>query len=476
MDKASQFTRRDPRLELPAGTASVEFVIEGQDSQSVRAEVISISSSGCGFSLADDTPIEVGTILSMASVCINETIVQGDLKVCYVKPRAGSGIECGCLFYPVSLTDSAGWALLLKRGSSNGSTPAPQLVLRCANCHSTVWIGDTDQADHLCPVCNQTYGFGKPIRGHQLEELHQQARGLAGELTIDFPSAVSMLLGMLTLEEVKDVLGETPMAEQAAPEGRSSSFDRAFMPAVAAGTLTEAQAVQRGSREAYANQLVARHRIRLGDAYDVTDNRKSLSVLLRARKAGAQITATYERPATKSRIPLLAALAVIALLIGVGVVRKLDDSLNSPTTQTNPQRVGHAPSAPPSLMDPDVSELPVESYARVKRNTRGEVAHVEATDPRNVLLAFCKSHAPELRLEPVDVVPTEPPSDVARMGVLRDLDKNEDYRVIVIRKDLKTRRWYVGNPGDPDAQVSTFPSPEWLAGATENASIARTAP
>lgn len=467
MNQVSQPTRRDPRVELAPGTASVEFK---SGVRRFRGEVLAISASGLAFSLDDDRSLEVGTILTAVRVRIDDRIIQGDLTVRY-RRAGGSRVEFGCLFSTASIDDSTNWMLLVERRSGSASSSPSHLSLRCSNCHSTFWIGDTGLSSHSCSVCDQEYGFQKPISANMLANLHRQARDMAAELAIDSQSAVSMLMRMLTMAEVRDILDSAPPAEPAtaAPgERRSHRFDPAFKPAVEAGTLTVAQAIQRGRREAYAKRLVAQHRIGLDDAHDVADNRTSLLSLVRKRTAGQPIKATVRPKANPARVRVVAALAGIALLVGIGTVLKLDDLLNSPAPASAVRPVGTGAS---NLVDPsaaaNLSQLPVESYARVRADERGEILSVEAADPSNVLLAFCKSHDPFRRLEPVNVAQTDPPSDVARIGVLRDLDQVEDYRVVVIRQDPSTRRWFVGNANNSDTRVPTFPAPERLVpGAT----------
>ena len=285
-----------------------------------------------------------------------------------------------------------------------------------------------------------------------------------------------MFLSTLTLAEVRDILDEAPPAERVAPapgKSRTGHYDRAFQPAIDAGTLTEIQAIQRGSRQAFATRLVARHRIQLEDAYDVADNRKSLISLLRKRTASEPIIAHYRRPASSARFVTIAALAGIALLVGAFLVRLFDDEVNRPAAEPQAQHrgpavrpeTGRAHAAPPAT---NLSALPVDAYARVQANEHGEVLSVEATDPGNVLVAFCKSQGSAGQLDPVDVVPTDPPSDDVRLGVLRNLAGEQDYRVVVIRRDPQTRRWFLGNTGNPEAGISMFPAPERLVQAARD--------
>jgi len=467
MSQGATWTRRDPRTELPPGTASVEFAWQGPDATPLRGDVVSVSATGVAFALEDDVVIEAGAMLTPAIVRFHGSVVRGDLSVRFTRPAAsGRGIEFGCLFYPASLVDSARWMLVVEQSPDSGRDPSPQLLLRCSNCHSTVWICDAERPKHACPECRQEYDFEKPMSASGLEDLHLRARGMALELEIDLPSAVSMLLGTLTLAEVRDILDEAPPAEPlaAAPgERRQRHYDRAFQPAIDAGTLTEVQASQRGSRESYAMRLVARHRIRLDAAYDVADGRKSLLSLLRRRGASQPIVTHYRRPSNRARLLIAVAFAGVALLAGVFLVRLFDEEVNHPALGPQSQQGGSAlrPATAPSPST-KISALPVDAYARVQQNEHGEVLSVEATDPGNVLVAFCKSQGPAGGLDPVDVVPTDPPSDQARLGVLRNLAGEPDYQVVVIRRDPQTRRWFLRNAGDPEAGISMFPAPERL--------------
>jgi hypothetical protein len=429
--------------------------------------------------MVDAPAIEVGTVIASASVRIDEIIIKGDLSLRYARSVESSGMEFGCLFYPASPDDMTNWMLFCKQRLSDGPSPTPQFALRCSNCHSLVDIYLTNQTSYPCPECGQEYQFGKPISAGSLENMHRKARGMAVELGIDLPSALSLLLGLVKLSEVRDILDDSPPAEQETEEtggARKQRFDKAFMPAIEAGTLTEAAAIQRGNREEFARKLVARHRISMDDAEAVADNRKSLLGVVRARAAGEPIVAQYGRPAAPVRLAVAVGLAVIVLLLGAGGIRKFDSAFNEPAAGTDLQR---AP-ATTSSGQPDVSSVtasavathleqqPVESYARVRADEHGRLVSVEAMNPENALLAFCKSHGAERRLQPLDILPTDPPSDSARIGILRDLEEAASYKVVVIRRDHSTRRWYLGNKDDSEATVSMFPAPDQLIAAVNN--------
>ncbi len=470
MNQNATWTRRDARTELPSGAATLEFAWHGPDATPLRGDVVTVSASGIAFALDDhDAAIEEGDLPVPAIVRYRGLIVRGDLSVRDARPGGrGGGLEYGCLFYPSSLEDSARWMTLVTQRPENDLQSVASMSLRCATCHSTVWIDETGHSSHLCPECDQEYGFDKPHTTPMLEDLHTRARGLAIELGVDLPSAVSMLLGMLTLADVRDILNEPPPAAEPAASpasGRKRHIDPAFQPAIDAGTLTEAQAIQRGGREAFSRRLVARHRIRLDDAYDIADNRTSLLAILRKRQAREPIVAHYRPPSRRTRLVAVAVVALVALPAGIFLVRSFDREFNDPVAGTQTGRaaaVPAKPSRPASLPPTELSALPVDAYARVQSNERGEVLGVEATDPGNVLVAFCKAHDPSGGLDPVDVLPTDPPSDSSRLGLLRDLADGQAYRVVVIRRDPETRRWYLRNAGDPAAGISTFPAPERL--------------
>jgi len=469
MNQPATWTRRDPRTELPPGTASVEFAWQGPDATPLRVDVVSVSATGISFTLDDDTvAIDEGALLASAIVRYHGSVVRGDLSVRYARPTAcGQGREFGCLLYPSSLEDSGHWMLFVKQCPDGDRQPPAHLALRCANCHSVVWIAEAERSSHECPECHQEYGFAKPLTWRILGDLHIKAGGMALELGIDLPSAVSMLLGTLTLTEVLDILDTAPPAEPIATDRaptRKRHLDPAFQPAIDAGTLTEVNAIQRGSREQFAKRLVERHRIRLSDAYDVADNRASLLSILRQRKAREPIVAKYRPPSSRTRFVAVAGLAVVALVAGVFLVRFFDQEVNHPTAEPQVRRGPVTPRASAAAPTTNLSALPVEAYARVQANERGEVLSVEATDPGNVLVAFCKSNSAG-QLDPVDVLPTEPPSDSARLGVVRDLTGEREYRVVLIRRDPQTRRWFLRNAGDPEAGISTLPAPERLVHA-----------
>src|SRR6185295_6185644 len=111
-------------------------------------------------------------------------------------------------------------------------------------------------------------------------------------------------------------------ADTASPHQRG--IDAAFRPAIEAGALTPVEAAQRGNREALAQKLVARHGIRIEDAYDVADNRASLARLIRQHAADRPREAGSRTRRSSTGWPKLVAAIVLVLILGAVVARNVD--------------------------------------------------------------------------------------------------------------------------------------------------------
>jgi len=275
---------------------------------------------------------------------------------------------------------------------------------------------------------------------------------MATELGIDLPSAASMLLGILTLAEVRDALGDIRSTKPSAPSsgaGRERGIDPAFGPAIEAQTLTRAQAVQRGSREAYARGLVARHRVSLDEAYEVADNRTSLLSVMRQRSAGTTVIARPERPVSSGHWTTVAVLPVIVLLAVLGIVRQLDGSTDrvAPAPQPRPidQEVPHPDAA--GFID---TRLPTPSpVVEVHFDPNGQRTRIRASRPQTVLLAYCE----KVGREPLALATGMMPDSSLWLGIHHDNTASGDRRAIAIRKDRATGRWTAGD--------GTSPIPAW---------------
>ena len=193
------------------------------------------------------------------------------------------------------------------------------LVLRCDRCRTTVWLSQENPESADCSHCKKRYEFTAQLRGRSLEELHQQARGLARQLVIDLPSAVSMMLDVLKLTQVQDYLSGDNLEKSPEHVEEPSSVvgvDPAFEESIKAGRLGRMEALQRGNREHYATKLISRHGISEDEAYAVADNRELLLAIVKRREAASPRTIVAPLPSRSTWKVALAAAEVRNEVLG----------------------------------------------------------------------------------------------------------------------------------------------------------------
>lgn len=333
------------------------------------------------------------------------------------------------------------------------------MYIRCKSCHGAMWHpgGTTAEA---CS-CGQVYRFSKSLGAAQVKRLGQQARDYAREQGIDLPAAYSIKLGLLTLEQVRDMGREMRPADhpEAASEpadvpeiqGRKYKYDHGFDQAVADGCLTPGQAFERGSREALAQRIADRHGLSMEQAYKVADNRVPLLAVLRdqkdeSRPAVVPLVGTRKpRPSWVNRGIAAVGLAAIVVTAWVWYATRAIPE-GSPEALVAP--VLPAMSEPTARDAPPSREAVLRSATSVRNDGHGRVVQIVGPDPRSVTIAFCESVGPERRFEVLDVTPSIPPDAGSRLGLIRDLDK-DSFQTIPIRRDRETRRWVVGDGLNP---------------------------
>ena len=233
------------------------------------------------------------------------------------------------------------------------------------------------------------------------------------------------------LERARAAGGAQPATRKERDSPRKLAFDPAFRPAVEAGFLTPRQAMERGSRETYAQRLRLRHQISSQLAQAVADNRLPLMEALRKRDAAKRDPLPVGVPAgpPARTVGLVAALLLVALAAGLfrGTVQKRST-------------VEH------------VEEL---GRAELRTDGQGRVVQLLGPDPKTVLRSYCAS-GEDGPFEALGVVPSSLPGARARLGLLRDSTDPQKLLAITIREDRDSGRWVAG---DGQAPLTAKPAP-----------------
>jgi hypothetical protein len=348
------------------------------------------------------------------------------------------------------------------------------VYIRCKSCHGAMWHPGGTAAEECS--CGQVYRFRKGLGPAQVKRLGQQAREYAREQGIDLPAAYSIKLGLLTLEQVRDMgrrpapadrpepASEPPNGPASEPagepeiQGRKYKYDPAFDQAVADGCLTPGQAFERGKREALAQRIAERHGLSMEQAYKVADNRAPLLAVLREQKDQSQpavvpmVFTRKARPSWVNRAIAAVGLAAIVMTTWVWYATRAVPE-GSPEAVVAPVLPAMSETAPRDA--PPSRDAVLRSATSVRNDGQGRVVQIVGPDPRSVTIAFCESVGPERRFEVLDVTPSVPPDAGSRLGLIRDLDKNS-FQTIPIRRDRETRRWVAGDGLNP-IRPSTAP-------------------
>lgn len=227
------------------------------------------------------------------------------------------------------------------------------------------------------------------------------------------------------------------------PNIQRPHYDRNFEPAIRAGFLSVQEAVRRGNRQAYAEQLGRRYYLSTELAFEVTDNRVRLFDVL--QKTG-QIPG---HPAPRRERPGPARLQVVTLLFGVFVLTGLlglQQWQQQGRIARQVERISLAAPepAPGEPATPALRAAPKKSGMSIERDEQGRVTMISAGRPEEVLAAFCTS-TPSVTCETKEIRPSEPRFPGRRLGYLTVTHTSEDSRILPIRRDRRSGRWYAGN-------------------------------
>lgn len=304
------------------------------------------------------------------------------------------------------------------------------MIFRCTTCQTSVAVqtdGNERQIEVSCARCGQRYDLdAAQLRGAALRRLGNRARRLTGDEGIDLPAAYSVALELITIDRVRDTVATAdPNLARAGVESNASiEYDTAFAPAVEAGRLTSAQAMERGQRSIYCQQLRRRHKLSIRLAEAVADNRMSL---LRALRMNDASDAAPVRVSASGRSTSIAVVAGVAALVGLAIVGTI---------------FGPAP-----VDALEASARLTLGQAEYVTDRRGRLLRIEGPDPRTVLRTFCAVGAEPGRYEPASLVPIETANGMGRLGLLRVPDAPGALLAITIREDREAGLWVAGAEG-----------------------------
>ena len=349
------------------------------------------------------------------------------------------------------------------------------MYLRCPDCDALTWLKSLEPGRAAlsvdCGNCDRELSL---ITAGELgatdDEQNQRALAYAEYHRIDVPSAYSVLLGNMALQDALDtrearaaegrttaspeVIAEMAGDDDDAETEEEGGFDPGFESAVAEGFLTAEEALERGDRKSLATYLAGLHRIPLRLAFKVADNRITLAEATLIVAQNPELAPDLPRTPATRRERVLAWTLGVLLLAAIGIqaahIWHRASQPPFPRGQLSMQRAA----APREISE---AEPRRRAVADLTTGDDGALLRIEAPDPSSVLRSFCDSGPREC--EPVELAPARPPFPGTRIGVFRDLDRLNSRFAIRIFKDRETSRWVAGDGVQP---IPTMPEPDYL--------------
>jgi hypothetical protein len=359
------------------------------------------------------------------------------------------------------------------------------MYLRCPACDALTWLKSLEPGKTAlsseCGNCEREFSL---ITAGELgttdEEQNQRALAYAEYHRIDVPSAYSVLLGIMALEDALNTrearvtesrsrpgpelsaeiaTGDEPDEPDEEVDADEHGFDPGFAEAVTEGFLTADAAKERGERKALASYLAGLHRLPLRLAYKVADNRITLAEATLIVAQNPELKPTLPKKSASRREVTLAVTLAALVVAGIGIqAARIWREVNRPPFPRGELALQQAQAAAHAAARKD-AERPRRPPADLRTGDDGELLRVEAPDPSSVLRSYCSSGPGAARREPIELAPDQPPFPGIRIGVYRDLDRLNSRYTIRIVKDRGTSRWVAGDGTGP---IPTMPAPDYL--------------
>ncbi len=470
--------RRDKRFRFVGSSAAIELP---QDSGvPLRGRLLDLSVAGLAFEMEAGLVELKQAMLRPAVVRVGQCDLPGTILIKNVRTHSEGRVFVGALFYPESPeVEYALMALLSGLSKPEGesrkleSVPKPQehgpghqrlaVYIRCSRCHGAVWMPDASRhntaTEHTCENCGAGYRI-EILRSFEKtrDRLGRAAREFGQEEGIDLPGAYSVLLGVMSLEQLVEI-AEAKLSSSSQGSPGLFDYDPEYKGAVAEGLLTARQALERGSRKAQILRLEQRHDLPRDLAELVADNRLSLLAAVRKREMRKtthdKITVRWEdRP--RPRPFLAAAVAILATLaVGGYGLRLWLAQVDMAHQADRAEAVAIAAERLVERSNPEETTLPVPEVGAAPAGTsittdqNRQPLEIRGPTPKAVLLAYCSAGEDANFVEPVELASAEPNQRGLRFGILRDWRDGTRTHAIQIRQDHRTRRWFAGDGAHP---------------------------
>lgn len=210
----------------------------------------------------------------------------------------------------------------------------------------------------------------------------------------------------------------------------------------------------RNDREYYdrVRRYAAESRMDLASAYSVVEG------IMAPEKTRRLPAASPEIPRSPSQ-PIRAIALLGALLISVALLsRYLKSSWASEPQSAS--RLAHTGSRAASSVG--MREGTVDGPIVYQVDTESRLVKVSGSEARAVLSALCNPEFQTRNLIPYALAPADPAKPLVRIGILRDRERTEELRSVVLWLDPRSGRWTIGTGAGP---VATEPVASVPAGS-----------
>lgn len=356
------------------------------------------------------------------------------------------------------------------------------MYLRCSRCHEPTWLRSLVPGLVESPVRCQDCGHEHDVsRSAELGETGKEQYTNANEFSrrngVDLPTAYSILLGLMTLQEVRDEDAaqrekqreanapavETPVSDDPVfpPEEPGSQDDLALE--IPESLLGELEAQDESSFP------VAKPEPRKRRSRPAAPGRRS-NVTIQVERESAP-----RRSLTWGQLALVSVLAILTIgFSGRYAFQKWRGMVEEGRAA---KAISVAAAKAQASADEKVLEetrstqptVPAALQPKIERDANGRVLYVIGPNPLTVLEAYCEVTSGTYKREPLELAQATPPDPGERFGIFRDFARLEYNHAIRISLDNETNRWIAGNGRGPVATRKAPEFPDTITTITANA-------
>jgi hypothetical protein len=312
------------------------------------------------------------------------------------------------------------------------------MYLRCCRCHESTWIrslvpGLVERAV-ACQDCGHEHDLDRVSElGETAKQQYDKANRFAEDNKVDLPTAYSVLLGLMSLEDARGVDSEKKNKHRREAAAKATPD---LPPEPVPVRRPRAGLRKRPARPARPGQP------------ERADSKSTVTIHVEREMAEQRKKLTWGQ---------LALLLVLASLT-VGLAGRhayktwreiVDEARNARASTAASEKATENAELKKQEEARETEQRSVNLQPTVERDARGRVTRVVGPSPTEVLQAYCEAVSDIHPREPLELTDASPPSPAERFGVFRDFSQLESDRAIRISRVDGKNRWAAGNGRRP---------------------------